>query len=462
MNTSEKGSDKEKRRKVDGKKIAEQKRQKFLLKQQKKMEQQQSKTEDDEWFKRYGTCITRIDVMDAKNFKKFSARKNGMRSRASTTCTCIDSRKRPRTAEAGLSSGHDDDTTMDLELEMDPNLLSKLEYIQPYMDLKDANETSSVLTNSEEIHASNGTRYFIAEGTETVRMLLEQSAVDTNDADTSSSERDGDNSNRKRIKIHSILTKPSPFLEEPVNLRKTLCESYQSVFDKRGDSNNSDASSTLPFQVIVGSEKAMTEIVGFPVARGAMACGIVPHYDEQWLMNHLRTKQKQQLHVDSDSSIRILALENICDTANLGSLIRTSAAFGIHVVILSDDSCDAWYRRCVRVSMGHVLTVPSVRVANLSFTLNAMRREFNIKSYAAVINHDADTVLEQTEKGGISMNWCCVLGNEGNGLTEQMARSCDHTIRIQMDGIIDSLSVGVAGGILLHGMKEREAKSISH
>ena len=441
--------------KVDGKKIAELKRQKFLLKQQKKNEQQQNKKKEDEWFNRHSAFITRIDFLEAKKLKLFSKLQKSNLQETS-------SRKRPRVGAEESSSdvcerqsaytitSTDKDNSLDLEI--DPDLLSKLEYLSPYFDLKDTNETSFMGTkHMQNIHSCDATRYFMAEGTETVRMLLEQSSIRASGDEDHKDKLSG-------IKIHSIFTKPAPFLDDPVNLRKTLCDSYHDAFDF-SDSRPVKENKSLPFQVIVGTEKAMTEIVGFPVARGAIACGIVPQYDEPWLVNFLRKKYQRQQQQDSDyssCSIRILALENICDTANLGSLIRSAAAFGIDAVILSDDSCDVWYRRCVRVSMGHVLTVPSVRVASLSSTLLKLRDHFQIKSYAAVIDHAADMILEETKKKGVSKNWCCVLGNEGNGLTKEMARSCDHTIRIQMDGITDSLSIGVAGGILLHGMKERE------
>jgi len=441
--------------KVDGKKLAELRRRKFLLKQKKKNEQQQNKKEDDEWFKRHSAFITRIDYVEAKKLKLFSKlQKSNLQGKSS--------RKRPRVEAEKSSSdvcehksactitGTTEDNILDLNV--DPELLSKLEYLCPYFDLKNTNETSPMGNKQmQNINSHDASRYFIAEGTETVKMLLEQSSI-------RSSGNCNENNKLSEIKIHSILTKPAAFLDDPVNLRKTLCDYYHDAFNF-SSSRDAKGSKSLPFQVVVGTEKAMTEIVGFPVARGAMACGIVPQYDERWLVNFLRNKFQRQQQQGSDyssCSIRILALENICDTANLGSLVRSAAAFGIDAVILSDDSCDVWYRRSVRVSMGHVLTVPSIRVASLSSTLLKLRELFQIKSYAAVIDHAADMILEETKRKGVSKNWCCVLGNEGNGLTKQMVKSCDHTIRIQMDGITDSLSIGVAGGILLHGMKERE------
>ena len=411
---------------VDGKMIGKLKKEKFRVKQQKKRENEEKVRRTNEWFTMHSTFVTRIDLNDAKKLKQLSTRDKTREQSA---------RKRQRVEKKEPGAG--DDARANLE-KIDSNLLKKIEYIRPYMDLKDVDE------NNEDCRSSGNDRYFIAEGTEIVRMMVEQSAVNQN----------GHNG----IKILSILTKPSPFLEEPVNLRKTLIESYPKCFDPASNElgENNSALNELPFHVVVGSEKALSEIIGFNLARGAIACGIIPScFEEKWLHVYLRSKFEKKL------PIRILALENICDTANLGSLIRTSAAFDIDVILLSDDSCDAWYRRTVRVSMGHVLTVPSVRVSNLGSTLNSLKSEYNVKTYAAVVDRDADMVLEQTEHGGISKNWCCLLGNEGNGLTNSLAVSCDHRIRIDMTGKIDSLSIGVAGGILLHGMKERESSSVS-
>eukprot|EP01046_Picozoa_sp_COSAG06_P092933 COSAG06_NODE_39139_length_415_cov_195.212025_1_plen_56_part_10 len=54
---------------------------------------------------------------------------------------------------------------------------------------------------------------------------------------------------------------------------------------------------------------------------------------------------------DDCESWRVLAIDTTYDAANLGGMIRSASAFGIDALLLSDDSCDAWYRRSVRVSM---------------------------------------------------------------------------------------------------------------
>jgi tRNA G18 (ribose-2'-O)-methylase SpoU len=407
-------------KKVDGKLIAAQKKEKFRKKQEKKLLDDKKAKDQTGWLQKHSKFTIEIDEGDAK--------------------IIIDMASSRKVANIEQHSKKRQRIEVKPESKREELLNERLAYIQPFINLKDSNgDPLSVQEVNEGKISIDGRRYFIAEGTETVRMLLEQSTS-----------KDRSNNGLVPITIHSILTKPSPFFEDPVNLRGTIANVYAEYFEEKEDATNTNS---LPFQIIVASEEAMSKVVGFNVARGAMACGIVPHYDEIWLKSFLKKK-----YDDGKSNIRVLALENVCDTANLGSLIRTSAAFGINAIILSDDSCDVFYRRCVRVSMGHALTVPSIRVSDLSSTLKSLRESFQVVSYAAVIDKDADMVLEETKRGQISRNWCCVLGNEGNGLTKGVALSCDHRLRIDMSEEVDSLSVGIAAGILMHGMREREQK----
>jgi tRNA G18 (ribose-2'-O)-methylase SpoU len=193
----------------------------------------------------------------------------------------------------------------------------------------------------------------------------------------------------------------------------------------------------------------MSKVAGFPISRGALACGVVPDdRDEEWLDGFIQ---------NTPSTLRLLALDGICDTANLGSMIRTASAFGIHAIILSEDSCDAWYRRSIRVSMGHLFLIPIVRVKNLAAFLAkwSFNKSKRFTSYAAVVQGE-ELILDRVPRGDIPSAWCCVMGNEGNGIKKKVLKSCTHRIRIDMVDGVDSLSVPIACGILLHGLRERE------
>ena len=62
--------------------------------------------------------------------------------------------------------------------------------------------------------------------------------------------------------------------------------------------------------------------------------------------------------------------------------------------------------------------------------------------------------------GTVPNRWCCVMGNEANGITSDVIATCRYSVRIDMEQGVDSLSVPIATGILLHGIRERENKII--
>ena len=350
-------------------------------------------------------------------------------------------------------------------------------WIKPYCDLKEVPKQSN--TNS-----SDEKSMFIAEGTESVRLMIQKCAKQS-----ATSKQTSNNSAIKEVqksppvRIISIMCKPATFFDQPVCLLDELVK-QQCISEEN----------SCPFNIIVGTEEVLTEIVGFPVARGAMSAGVVPKIENpyQWLKgllssasdNNDRTNNKtanlgtQFTPIAMPATLtrpkRILALDAVSNTSNMGSIIRTAAAFGIDAIILSDDSCDAWYRQAVRVSMGHVITVPTIRVSELKQELNMekvsngglqavlkwFRGEKNVRCFAAVV--DDDNVeqalpplvsIESITRNQKENSWLCVFGNEGNGIRKEVVREVDFRIRINMmNDDVDSLSLPVAAGILIHGL----------
>ena len=304
--------------------------------------------------------------------------------------------------------------------------------LRPYVDLKDGPERLE----------SSGDTLFIAEGTETVRLLIQQCS------------KDG------ALTVKSIFVKRATLFDLPVQLMTDVTKVSTESSRKRtmGEDLNESVQEMSaeqgrpPFHILVGTEEAMSAVAGFHISRGALACGVVPKRDEAWLNRFISQK-------DPSKGLRLLALDGISDSANMGSMIRCAAAFGVDAMILSHDCCDAWYRRSVRVSMGYIFHVPVVRVGDLPSILRGLASSSCV-SYAAVIDRDADCVLEEMRRGEVPRSWCCIMGNEGNGISKTVLQACNHRLRIGMADGVDSLSVPIAAGILLHGLKEIEARDV--
>ena len=318
-------------------------------------------------------------------------------------------------------------TLQDLERNDMDNTLATL--LQPYRNIQDKKKCAQ--------------RYFIAEGTETVRLLVQNQHLKLHRR-----------SNLPPVKLQSVFIKTTAFFENPVNLRKDVEEAIQA--------SDTQQQQKTPFSVLIGSEDVQSKVVGFPFCRGALACGVVPDWsnDEDWLWNYLKSHPRFQHgteHRLCRPPLRIVALDGVGDAANLGSVVRSASAFGMDAVILSPDSCDVWYRKSVRVSMGHLCRLPVVKVPSLPDTIHRLQEELDVVAYAAVVTK-ATLVLENLKQGEVSAAWCCVIGNEGSGISKSVIEACRMKIKIGIDDGVDSLSVPVATGILLHGLKEREMR----
>jgi tRNA G18 (ribose-2'-O)-methylase SpoU len=294
------------------------------------------------------------------------------------------------------------------------------EALIPYFDVQDKSSIEAASKSCKD-------RLFIAEGTETIRILIQQQSK--------SLECNG----LEPIRLKSIFVKPCLLFEPPVNLLTDVQEVARVQKDRHRPG----------FQVLVGSESVLSQVAGFHIARGALACGAVPNdRTDNWLNTFMRSR------LVSGTRTRILALDGICDNANLGSMIRCASAFGVDVILLSSDTCDSWYRRTIRVSMGHIFRVPIVRVTDLGSKLKSLNDDFKIKSFAAVL--ETENLLTNIIHGTLRQSWCCVMGNEGNGISPAVRDASTQLLKIYIESDVDSLSVPIACGILLNGLRERE------
>ena len=138
-----------------------------------------------------------------------------------------------------------------------------------------------------------------------------------------------------------------------------------------------------------------------------------------------------------------LLVESVRDPGNLGTLIRSAAAFGVERVVLSGDCADLYHPRTVRASMGTVFHTNVVVVEDLTAAISMLAKQGRV--YAAALD---DTALRL---GQVSFGPCdaVVVGNEGHGLSAAVLNACTHKIYIPMAPGVESLNAGVAASVLL-------------
>lgn len=140
---------------------------------------------------------------------------------------------------------------------------------------------------------------------------------------------------------------------------------------------------------------------------------------------------------------RYLALEDIQDPANLGTVIRTAEAPGLSALLLSDGCCDPYNPKVLRGSMGGVFRLPLLPAGDLAHTAEILGRR-GVRCFACVPQGGEDL-----RRAGLSAGAVCLIGNEGRGLRPETAAACTGRLTIPMGGRAESLNAAMAAGIVM-------------
>lgn len=150
-------------------------------------------------------------------------------------------------------------------------------------------------------------------------------------------------------------------------------------------------------------------------------------------------------HIKDDKEVvgnKILMLDNIQDPGNLGTIIRSACAFSINTIILSENSVDLYNEKVIRSTQGMIFKI-NILVDNLKEKIEELKEE-GFQILGTDVNNGVDVRNIKTNK------FVLIMGNEGNGVSEEIKKMCDKNLYIKMNPTCESLNVGVATSILLY------------
>lgn len=145
---------------------------------------------------------------------------------------------------------------------------------------------------------------------------------------------------------------------------------------------------------------------------------------------------------------KYILLHNIQDPGNMGTIIRTADAVGLNAV-LTVNCCDVYNPKVIRSTMGSLFRMPVVDT-----DINSAVKSFadnGIKTYAAVIDSDALSLSSCDFSAGGAV----FVGNEGNGLPNEITSLCSERLTIKMHGNVNSLNAAMAAGIIMWELSGR-------
>ena len=179
------------------------------------------------------------------------------------------------------------------------------------------------------------------------------------------------------------------------------------------------------------SDAVFSHVSGTKTPQGILA--VVKR--KKYSMEHILGKEPGRSHV--------LVLDNLQDPGNLGTIFRTAEAAGVTGIILSSGCVDIYNPKVVRSTMGAVLRMPFLYADDLIGAIGELKRA-GLTVCAAHLKGKSEYDREDYTSG------CAFLiGNEGNGLRDEVAECADRLVFIPMQGRAESLNAAVAASVLM-------------
>lgn len=146
----------------------------------------------------------------------------------------------------------------------------------------------------------------------------------------------------------------------------------------------------------------------------------------------------------------IVFLDRLQDAGNVGTIIRTCDALGAGAVVLSKDCCELFNPKTIRATMGSVFNIPIMMASDSLETLNHIKKAGYTVYSAALKGEDFNKLNDlNSEKS------CIIIGNEGNGVLDEILSISDKIVTLKMRGGAESLNASIAAGILIYNFINR-------
>ncbi|CAD7970408.1 unnamed protein product [Amoebophrya sp. A25] len=382
--------------------------------------------------------------------------------------------------------------TEDIELVMDVVCVSEISdtALEMFRDLRQRD--NNYVTRDEETD-----KLVFAEGGSTIGQVLRCSGEDVVEHAEEQSSEKHEPSSSSSPGTASIPQQKPPTVTDILLKRSQFLQYADKIVAKAKDQGS-------PIRVVVGTPDVLKQILECKTLGPCTVLAVskkpenVPFYNLQeerprstnptTSASTTSTSTSTTMTSPTFAPRKLLILDGLTNSENVGSLIRTASCFGVEGVVLSKHCCTCWSRRAVRVSMGHCFRIP-IYIETDEYPLEMILEKFkNINGddekknniFAAVVQRhtqylhrvsreqisstslaaDANSrCTSATSPGGNAIStsasnsnrtYALVMGAEQDGVTERVRALCDEQLMIKMCPGVDSFNVGVAASIIMH------------
>uniref|UniRef100_UPI004055BA5D TrmH family RNA methyltransferase n=1 Tax=Agathobacter sp. TaxID=2021311 RepID=UPI004055BA5D len=214
-----------------------------------------------------------------------------------------------------------------------------------------------------------------------------------------------------------------------------VSESYEANFENNALCTELKQKAKI-YEVV--SDSVFKSISDTQTPQGILAIVSMPQYALEDLL------KGEQTH--------LLILESVQDPGNLGTMVRTGEGAGITGIIMNKTTVDLFNPKTIRSTMGSIYRVPFFVTEDLEETLMELKQQ-GVSLYAAHLKgrHAYDEENYASACGFL-------IGNEGNGLSHNIADMADTYIKIPMEGEVESLNAAISATLLMYEANRQRRK----
>lgn len=192
--------------------------------------------------------------------------------------------------------------------------------------------------------------------------------------------------------------------------------------------------------VYTGERGLLAELTGYTLTRGVLCA--------------MRRPASPTMESVCRNARRLVVVDGVVDTTNIGAIFRSAAALGIDGVLLTRNSCDPFNRRAVRVSMGSVFLVPWTWLDGPIGDLS----HWGFRTAAMALTDQSVSIDDPALMAEPRL--AIIMGTEGDGLPPETIAGADYVVRIPMSHGVDSLNVAAAAAVAFWQLRASQDSDI--
>ena len=182
---------------------------------------------------------------------------------------------------------------------------------------------------------------------------------------------------------------------------------------------------------------------------------LAPSESPQGILAIVKSRPLNMINADLiKTARRIIALDRVTDPGNVGTIIRTAAAFGFDMVVCIEECAEIYNPKTIRATQGAIFSIPITEIELCGDFIKTFAKSFDL----AVFTSGAQIPLGKAPRLKRPL---LILGSEAAGVSEELARRANYAFRIEQSDKVESLNVAVAAGVAMYRFRKSESNNAS-